>query len=44
VTEATGQVALLAAHEFGHLWYGHSGSGCASWASPTEVMRTTIGG
>jgi hypothetical protein len=44
VPTATGQVALLAAHEFGHDWYGHSGSGCAGWASPTEVMRTTICG
>lgn len=44
VPPATGQVALLAAHEFGHDWYGHSGSGCASWASPADVMRTTICG
>jgi hypothetical protein len=44
VPTATGQVALLAAHEFGHDWYGHSGGGCASWASPTDVMRTTICG
>lgn len=44
VPTATGQVALLAAHEFGHDWYGHSGSGCAGWASPAEVMRTTICG
>ncbi|WP_433328355.1 hypothetical protein [Spirillospora sp. CA-294931] len=32
--------ALLAAHEFGHNWYGHSGTGCASWASASMVMRT----
>lgn len=44
VPTATGQIALLAAHEFGHNWYGHSGSGCAGWASPAEVMRTTICG
>lgn len=44
VPTATGQVALLAAHEFGHDWYGHSGDGCASWNSPTDVMRTTICG
>jgi hypothetical protein len=44
VPTATGQVALLAAHEFGHDWYGHSGDGCASWASPADVMRTTICG
>jgi hypothetical protein len=34
--------ALLAAHEFGHNWYGHSASGCASWASPSDVMKTTM--
>jgi hypothetical protein len=44
VPTATGQVALLAAHEFGHDWYGHSGDGCASWNSPADVMRTTICG
>ncbi|MEV6521692.1 hypothetical protein AB0M43_07135 [Longispora sp. NPDC051575] len=32
--------ALLAAHEFGHNWYGHSASGCMSWRSSYEVMRT----
>ncbi|MEV8371551.1 hypothetical protein AB0P21_02390 [Kribbella sp. NPDC056861] len=44
VPTATGQVALLAAHEFGHDWYGHSGDGCANWNSPADVMRTTICG
>jgi hypothetical protein len=34
--------ALLAAHEFGHNWYGHSASGCADWSSPSAVMRTTM--
>ena len=34
--------ALLAAHEFGHNWYGHSDPGCASWASPYDVMRPTM--
>lgn len=34
--------ALLAAHEFGHNWYGHSGSGCANWSSPSAVMLTTM--
>ncbi|MFD3920912.1 hypothetical protein [Streptomyces sp. NPDC058595] len=37
-----GDFALLAAHEFGHNWYGHSGTGCASWASQADVMRTTM--
>jgi hypothetical protein len=40
----TGQVALLAAHEFGHDWYGHSAAGCANWNSPEDVMRPTICG
>lgn len=40
----TGQVALLAAHEFGHDWYGHSDAGCANWNSPFDVMRPTICG
>ncbi|UED84422.1 hypothetical protein [Streptomyces profundus] len=31
--------ALLAAHEFGHNWYGHSAEGCANWGSEYEVMR-----
>ena len=31
--------ALLAAHEFGHNWYGHSATGCANWGSKYEVMR-----
>ncbi|WP_433271394.1 hypothetical protein ACQPZF_12275 [Actinosynnema sp. CS-041913] len=30
--------ALLAAHEFGHDWYGHSTYQCAGWGSPQEVM------
>lgn len=34
--------ALLAAHEFGHNWYGHSASGCASWGSAYNVMKTTM--
>lgn len=34
--------ALLAAHEFGHDWYGHSGFQCAGWGSPDEVMSPTI--
>lgn len=34
--------ALLAAHEFGHNWYGHSPAGCANWASAYEVMRPTM--
>ena len=33
---------LLAAHEFGHNWYGHSPAGCANWASEYEVMRPTM--
>lgn len=33
---------LLAAHEFGHNWYGHSPAGCANWASAYEVMRPTM--
>lgn len=39
---AVNDPALLAAHEFGHNWYGHSFDGCASWASPTDVMATTM--
>ena len=39
---AVNDAALLAAHEFGHNWYGHSFDGCASWASPTDVMATTM--
>ncbi|MGH3358052.1 MAG: hypothetical protein ACRDO7_04570 [Nocardioidaceae bacterium] len=34
--------ALLAAHEFGHDWYGHSSFQCAGWGSPEEVMSPTI--
>ncbi|HYJ70548.1 MAG TPA: hypothetical protein VEX15_23080 [Nocardioidaceae bacterium] len=34
--------ALLAAHEFGHDWYGHSSFQCAGWGSPAEVMSPTI--
>jgi len=34
--------ALLAAHEFGHDWYGHSTVQCAGWDSPTTVMSPTI--
>ena len=34
--------ALLAAHEFGHDWYGHSGYRCATWNSPQEVMAPTM--
>lgn len=39
---AVNDAALLAAHEFGHNWYGHSFNGCASWASPEDVMATTM--
>jgi hypothetical protein len=39
---AVNDPALLAAHEFGHNWYGHSYDGCASWASPEAVMATTM--
>lgn len=34
--------ALLAAHEFGHDWYGHSGYRCATWNSPQEAMAPTM--
>jgi hypothetical protein len=34
--------ALLAAHEFGHDWYGHSSYQCAGWGSPAEVMAPSI--
>ncbi|MEV6288516.1 hypothetical protein [Kribbella sp. NPDC051770] len=44
VASAVGDVPLLAAHEFGHDWYGHSGTGCANWNSPADVMRTSICG
>ncbi|MGH3310583.1 MAG: hypothetical protein ACRDP3_08355 [Streptomyces sp.] len=33
---------LLAAHEFGHNWYGHSAAGCANWGSDYEIMRPTM--
>lgn len=39
---AVNDPALLAAHEFGHNWHGHSFDGCASWASPEDVMATTM--
>ncbi|WBB57779.1 hypothetical protein O7599_19025 [Streptomyces sp. WMMC500] len=34
--------ALLAAHEFGHDWYGHSSYQCAGWSSPAHVMAPSI--
>lgn len=34
--------ALLAAHEFGHDWYGHSNYRCAGWSSPAHVMAPSI--
>ena len=34
--------ALLAAHEFGHDWYGHSTYQCAGWGSAQQVMAPTI--
>lgn len=34
--------ALLAAHEFGHDWFGHSTYRCAGWGSPQEVMAPSI--
>ncbi|GAB3924905.1 hypothetical protein GCM10029976_017380 [Kribbella albertanoniae] len=34
--------ALLAAHEFGHDWYGHSSYRCASWSSAQTVMAPTM--
>ncbi|MBE1470124.1 hypothetical protein [Kibdelosporangium phytohabitans] len=37
-----GDDALLAAHEFGHDWYGHSSYRCAGWGSPSEVMAPSI--
>ncbi|RJQ80746.1 hypothetical protein D5S17_06815 [Pseudonocardiaceae bacterium YIM PH 21723] len=37
-----GDGALLAAHEFGHDWYGHSSYQCAGWGSPQEVMAPTM--
>ncbi|MFW6691940.1 hypothetical protein [Streptomyces sp. MAR4 CNX-425] len=37
-----GDDALLAAHEFGHDWYGHSGYQCAGWSSPAHVMAPSI--
>lgn len=36
--------ALLAAHEFGHDWYGHSRYRCAGWSSPAEVMAPSMCG
>ncbi|UQA91584.1 hypothetical protein [Streptomyces halobius] len=36
--------ALLAAHEFGHDWYGHSSYRCAGWSSPAHVMAPTMCG
>jgi opacity protein-like surface antigen len=37
-----GDGALLAAHEFGHDWYGHSSYQCAGWSSPAHVMAPSI--
>lgn len=37
-----GDDALLAAHEFGHDWYGHSSYRCAGWSSPEKVMAPTM--
>jgi hypothetical protein len=37
-----GDGALLAAHEFGHDWYGHSSYRCAGWSSPAHVMAPSI--
>jgi hypothetical protein len=37
-----GDGALLAAHEFGHDWYGHSSYRCAGWTSPAHVMAPSI--
>ncbi|MGA4844042.1 hypothetical protein [Streptomyces sp. G45] len=39
-----GDQALLAAHEFGHDWYGHSGYQCAGWTNPQHVMAPSICG
>ncbi|MCK2244098.1 MULTISPECIES: hypothetical protein [unclassified Crossiella] len=36
--------ALLAAHEFGHNWFGHSGFRCAGWGSAQEVMAPSMCG
>ncbi|TDD31869.1 hypothetical protein E1287_24910 [Actinomadura sp. KC06] len=36
--------ALLAAHEFGHDWYGHSSYQCAGWGSAQEVMAPSMCG
>ncbi|GGJ80030.1 hypothetical protein GCM10010123_07390 [Pilimelia anulata] len=33
-------LALLAAHEFGHNWHGHTGQGCNSWQNINTMMRT----
>lgn len=44
VAARVGDVALLAAHEFGHDWFGHSGTGCADWSSANAIMRTSICG
>lgn len=44
VAARVGDVALLAAHEFGHDWFGHSGTGCADWSSADAIMRTSICG
>ncbi|MDJ1133620.1 hypothetical protein [Streptomyces iconiensis] len=35
---------LLAAHEFGHDWYGHSSYQCAGWTSPSHVMAPSLCG
>jgi hypothetical protein len=37
-----GDGALLAAHEFGHDWYGHSSYRCAGWSSAAHVMAPSI--
>lgn len=42
VSTLVGDLALLAAHEFGHEWHPHSAAGCMSWANAVEVMRPTM--
>ncbi|MGD9486282.1 hypothetical protein WDH52_24100 [Streptomyces sp. TRM70308] len=40
VSTQVNDLALLAAHEFGHNWNGHTAQGCATWKSPYDVMKT----
>lgn len=33
--------AMLAAHELGHDWFGHTGNGCHTWSSAESMMQAS---